>query len=55
MYKRKEIERVEALSKVTYKNAIEMYLSRGVADTDSSELVEDYNNQIQKYMALLQN
>jgi len=54
MYKRKEIEQVEALSKVTYKNAIQMYLSNGIAKPGANELIENYNIQIQKYIALLQ-
>jgi len=55
MFKRKEIEQVEALSKITYKNAIEFYLSRGFADGDDNEVIETYGNRIQKYLTLLHN
>ncbi len=50
-----EIEQVEALSKITYKNAIEFYLSRGFADGDDTEVIETYSNRIQKYLTLLHN
>ena len=55
MFKRKEIEQIEALSKITYKNAIEFYLSHGITKGDANELIETYSNRIQKYLTLLQN
>jgi hypothetical protein len=40
MYKRKEIDRKEALSKVTYQNAIELFSSRGIKGSDDTEKIE---------------
>ncbi len=53
MYKRKEIERKEALSKVTYENAAEFFMSRGLKASDT-EKVEFYAQAIHKYLSLLQ-
>jgi len=54
MYKRKEVERKEALSKVTYQNAIEMFSSRGIKGSDDSEKIETYAIAIQNAMKYLQ-
>jgi len=53
MYKRKEIEHVEALSKLTYKNADSFFVSIGVGTSDSSEQVKHYINRIQHYLNLI--
>jgi len=50
MYKRKEIERKEALSKVTYQNAIDFFNSRGVKGSDDKEKIDFYADRIQEYM-----
>jgi glycerol-3-phosphate O-acyltransferase len=54
MYKRKEIERKEALSKVTYQNAIEMFTSRGIKGSDDTEIIETYTVAIQNALKYLQ-
>jgi glycerol-3-phosphate O-acyltransferase len=54
MYKRKEIERKEALSKVTYQNAIEMFTSRGIKGSDDTEKIETYTVAIQNALKYLQ-
>ena len=54
MYKRKEVERKEALSKVTYQNAIEMFSSRGIKGSDDTEKIETYAIAIQNAMKYLQ-
>jgi glycerol-3-phosphate O-acyltransferase len=54
MYKRKEVERKEALSKVTYQNAIEMFSSRGIKGCDDTEKIETYAIAIQNAMKYLQ-
>ncbi len=54
MYKRKEIDRKEALSKVTYQNAIEMFTTRGIKGSDDTELIETYSNALQNALKFLQ-
>jgi len=54
MYKRKEVERKEALSKVTYQNAIEMFSSRGIKGSDDTEKIETYAIAIQNAIKYLQ-
>ncbi len=48
MYKRKEIERKEALSKVNYQNAVELFTSKGIKGSDDTEKIEFYANALQK-------
>ena len=54
MYKRKEVERKEALSKVTYQNAIEFFTSKGIKGSDNTEKIEIYASAIQNAMKYLQ-
>jgi hypothetical protein len=54
MYKRKEVERKEALSKVTYQNAIEMFSSRKIKGSDDTEKIEPYAVAIQNALKYLQ-
>ncbi len=54
MYKRKEIERKEALSKVTYQNAIEMFSSRKIKGSDDTEKIEPYAVAMQNALKYLQ-
>ena len=54
MYKRKEIDRKEALSKVTYQNAIEMFSSRGIKGSDDTEKIETYAVALQNALKYLQ-
>ncbi|MGB5748600.1 MAG: 1-acyl-sn-glycerol-3-phosphate acyltransferase [Desulfobacterales bacterium] len=54
MYKRKEIDRKEALSKVTYQNAIEMFSSRRIKGSDDTEKIEPYAAAIQNALKYLQ-
>ena len=54
MYKRKEIDRKEALSKVTYQNAIEMFSSRGIRGSDDTEKIETYAVALQDALKYLQ-
>ncbi len=50
MYKRKEIERKEALSKVNYQNAVDLFTSKGIKGSDDTEKIEFYANALQKAM-----
>jgi glycerol-3-phosphate O-acyltransferase len=54
MYKRKEVERKEALSKVTYQNAIEFFTSKGIKGSDDTEKIEIYASAIQNALKYLQ-
>lgn len=53
MFKEGHIERYEALSKINYENAVSFFLSHGVKGSESTENIETYSNQIQKYLTLL--
>lgn len=54
MYKRKEVERKEALSKVNYKNAVTFFTSHGLTEAEKDkEQIEFYSEVIQKYRRFL--
>ncbi|MCK5508538.1 MAG: glycerol-3-phosphate acyltransferase, partial [Desulfobacterales bacterium] len=50
MYKRKEIERKEALSKINFQNAIDYFVSHKIKSSDDHEKIEFYTDTIKKYM-----
>ena len=54
MYKRREIERQEALSKVSYQNAIDYFTSKGIRGSDSTEPIKFYTEALQKSLKALQ-
>lgn len=54
MYKRKEIDRKEALSKVSYQNAVEFFNSKGIKGSENAEKIELYADAIQKALRLMQ-
>jgi glycerol-3-phosphate O-acyltransferase len=54
MYKRKEIERAEALSKVSYQNAVDFFNHQGIKGSDDTEKIEFYADAIQKALKYLQ-
>ncbi len=53
MYKNKEIERIEALSKVTYKNADGFFTANGVRGSENKEKITFYSEAIKKYLNFL--
>lgn len=54
MYKRKEVERKEALSKVNYKNAVTFFTSHGLTESEKDkDQIEFYTEVIQKYRHFL--
>ena len=53
MYKKKEIERKEALSIVNYNNGIDFFTTNGVKGSDNKDRIEFYANAIQKYLNCL--
>ena len=53
MFKRKEIERKEALNKVSFKNAIEFFTGRGVKGAENKDQIEMYAEAIQNSLRYL--
>jgi len=49
MYKQKEIERKEALSRVNFGNGVDFFTTNGVRGSDDDEKIEYYAEAIQKY------
>jgi len=54
MYKRKEIERKEALSEINYQNAVDFFISKGIKGADDSEKIDLYAEAIQNGLRHLQ-
>jgi hypothetical protein len=54
MYKRHEIERPEALSKVSYQNALDFFTSQGIKGSENKEQIEFYSAGIKKSLKALQ-
>jgi glycerol-3-phosphate O-acyltransferase len=54
MYKRKEVERKEALSKVSYQNAVELFTRYGIKGTEDTEKIKIYAAAIQNALKHLQ-
>ncbi|MEE8399378.1 MAG: 1-acyl-sn-glycerol-3-phosphate acyltransferase [Desulfobacterales bacterium] len=53
VYRSKEIERKEALSKVSYKNAMKFFSARGITGADDSAIIDFYTGEIRKYLDCL--
>lgn len=49
MYKQKEIERKESLSRINYSNGIDFFTTNGVKGSEDEEKIEYYTNEIQRY------
>ncbi|MGB5158778.1 1-acyl-sn-glycerol-3-phosphate acyltransferase [Desulfobacterium sp. N47] len=54
MYKRNEIERIEALSRVNYTNALDFFGNKGIKDSGNTEKIKYYKDIINKYLSFLQ-
>jgi glycerol-3-phosphate O-acyltransferase len=54
MYKRNEIEHPEALSKVSYQNAVEFFTSKGIKGSEDIEKLDFYGEAIRKSLKTLQ-
>lgn len=54
MYKKNEIERIEALSKVNYTNALDFFGNKGIKDSSSTDKIKYYKDIINKYLSFLQ-
>ena len=53
MYKKNEIERNEALSKVYYTNAIDFFNNKGIKSSEEMDNIKFYEDAIQKYLSFL--
>lgn len=53
IYKRKEIERKEALSKINYENAVGFFTTHGVKSSENEEKIKFYSDKIQEYLKYL--
>ena len=51
MYRRKEIELIESLSKINYDNAINFFNTHDVKGSDDIEKIEFYEKVIQNYLS----
>lgn len=49
VYRSKEIERKEALSKMSYKNAMKFFNTRGITGADDGAIIDFYAEEIRKY------
>jgi glycerol-3-phosphate O-acyltransferase len=54
MYKRKEIDRKESLSKVNYQNAVDFFTSKGIKGFGDTEKIEQYTDAIRNALKYLQ-
>jgi glycerol-3-phosphate O-acyltransferase len=53
MYKRMEIDRKEALSKITFENAEKYFTAHGIKGSEDVEKIKHFSNAILKYLDLL--
>jgi glycerol-3-phosphate O-acyltransferase len=53
MYKKKELERKEALSVINYRNGVEFFITNGVKGSDDNEKILFYADAIHKYLNCL--
>ena len=54
MEKKKEIELKEALSKVSYMNAVDFFTNHGIRGSENTKKIEFYTETLQKYLNFLQ-
>lgn len=54
MYKRHEIDHPEALSKVSYQNALEFFTSHGIKGSENIEKIDFYKEAVRKSLKTLQ-
>ncbi|MBW2567969.1 MAG: 1-acyl-sn-glycerol-3-phosphate acyltransferase [Deltaproteobacteria bacterium] len=50
MYKNKEIELKESLSKINYKNAVGFFIAHGIKGTEDTEQIKFYTEAIKRYL-----
>ena len=54
MYKRKEIDHPEALSRVNYQNGIDFFIAKGIKSADDTESIEKMAESIQRALSSIQ-
>jgi glycerol-3-phosphate O-acyltransferase len=50
MYKRREVERIESLSTLNYKNAVDYFTNHGVRGSEDGEAIDRYAQAIRRYL-----
>jgi disulfide oxidoreductase YuzD len=53
MYKEKAVERIEALSKINYANAVDYFNYHGIRNADAEEKIQRYAEKVQHYLGHL--
>ncbi len=53
MYKAKEIERKEALSKINYQNALDFFSAQGIRSSEDMDKIEPYLGMLQRYLEIM--
>jgi disulfide oxidoreductase YuzD len=53
MYKEKAVERIEALSKINYDNAVDYFNYHGIRNTEAEEKIQRYAEKVQHYLGHL--
>jgi glycerol-3-phosphate O-acyltransferase len=53
MYKRKAIDRLESVSKINYKNAVDFFISSGIRGAEDKEKIKLYVDALENYLAVL--
>ena len=53
MYKRKAIDRLESVSKINYKNAVDFFIARGIRGAEDKEIIRAYLEALENYLAVL--
>jgi glycerol-3-phosphate O-acyltransferase len=53
MFKRRDIDLKEALSKINYENGADFFISRGIKGSDNTDQIEFYAEKIKRFLSLL--
>ncbi len=53
MYKNYEIERKEALSKITFENGVDYFISQNIKGSDNNDAINFYSDKIKRYLNIL--
>jgi glycerol-3-phosphate O-acyltransferase len=53
MYKRREVEQTEALSKINYENAMDFFIKNRIRGSEDKEKIDAYRKAIESYLDVL--
>jgi glycerol-3-phosphate O-acyltransferase len=53
MYKLKAIDRLESVSKINYKNAVDFFISHGIRGSEDNEKIQSYVEALESYLTVL--